>query len=143
MVMQEFIEKLGKGQKAPKDPPWDEAKQAMRLLIEGQATPARVGGFLLAMRIKMESVAELAAFTAAAREYVPALDIPRRLQIVDLPTYAGKQDTFHATVGAAIVAAAGGASILMHGHDGIPDRAGTAAGLAKLGIPADLDPKRA
>ena len=142
MAMHEFIAKVGKGQKASKDLTWDEAKQAMRLLIEGQATPAQVGGFLLAMRIKMESVAELAAFTAAAREYVPALDIRRRLHMVDLPTYAGKQDTFHASVGAAIVAAAGGASILMHGHDGIPDRAGTAAVLAKLGIPADLDPKR-
>ncbi|MGH7235245.1 MAG: hypothetical protein ACREIO_02580, partial [Nitrospiraceae bacterium] len=140
--MKEFIAKVGKGQKAWKDLTWDEAKQAMRLLIEGQATPAQVGGFLLAMRIKMESVAELAAFTAAAREYVPALDIPRRLHLVDLPTYAGKQDTFHASVGAAIVAAAGGATILMHGHDGIPERAGTAAVLAKLGIPADFEPKR-
>src|SRR2546422_11778080 len=107
----------------------------MRLRLGGEALPAKVGVFLLARGIKMESVAELAAFTAAAREYVPALDIPRRLQIVDLPTYAGKQDTFHASVGAAIVAAAGGASIIMHGHDGIPDRAGTAAVLTKLGIP--------
>src|SRR2546428_14173044 len=108
MAMQEFIAKVGKGQKASKDLTWDEAKQAMRLLIEGKATPAQVGGFLLAMRIKMESVAELAAFTAAAREYVPALDIARRLHMGDLPTYARKQATLHASVGAAIVAAAGG-----------------------------------
>lgn len=143
MAMKEFIAKVGKGQKAWKDLTWDEAKQAMRLLIEGQATPAQVGGFLLSMRIKMESVAELSAFTAAAREYVPALEVPRPQHLVDLPTYAGKQDTFHASVGAAIVAAAGGVTVFMHGHNGIPDRPGTASVLAKLGIPAELDPKRA
>jgi len=142
MAMQEFIAKIGKGQKVWKDLTWEEAKEAMRLLIEGRASPVQIGGFLLAMRIKMESVAELAAFTAAAREYVPALKISRHLQIVDLPTYAGKQDTFHASVGAAIVAAAGGATILMHGHEGVPDRPGTAAVLGKLGIPTDLEPKR-
>ena len=75
--MQEFIAKIGKGQKVWKDLTWEEAKEAMRLLIEGRATPVQIGGFLLAMRIKMESVAELAAFTAAAREYVPALKISR------------------------------------------------------------------
>ena len=140
--MQEFIAKIGKGQKAWKDLTWDEAKQAMRLLIEGQATPVQVGAFLLAMRMKMESVAELAAFTTVAREYVPSLPVPRGLSLVDLPSYAGKQDTFHVSVGAAIVAAASGASILVHGHEGVPERPGTSAVLAKLGIPIDLEPKQ-
>src|SRR5213080_860614 len=115
--MQQFIAKIGKGQKASKDLTWDEAKQAMRLLIEGQATPVQEGAFLLAMRMKMESVAELTAFTTVAREYVPPLPVPRVLSHVDLPTYAGKQDTFHVSVGAAIVAAASGAWILMHGYE--------------------------
>lgn len=141
--MDRFIAKIGKGQKTWKDLTWDEAKQAMRLLIEGQATPVQTGAFLLAMRIKMESVAELAAFTAAAREYVSPLPLPPGLLVVDLPTYAGKQETFHASIGAVVVAAAGGATILMHGYEGVPDRPGTAATLAKLGIPTDLEPKRA
>lgn len=132
------IAKIGKGQKASKDLTWDEAKQAMRMLVEGRTTPTQVGAFLLAMRVKMESVTELAAFTSAAREYVPPLPVPRHLPLVDLPTYAGKQDTFHVSVGAAVVAAAAGASILMHGHEGIPERPGTAEVLAKLGIPTDL-----
>lgn len=138
----QFIAKIGKGQKASKDLTWEEAKQAMRLLVEGQATPTQIGAFLLAMRVKMESITELAAFTSAAREYVPPLPVPRRLPLVDLPTYAGKQDTFHVSVGAAIVAAAAGASILMHGHEGIPGRPGTVEVLAKLGLPTDLPPKQ-
>lgn len=141
--MQEFIAKIAKGQKASKDLTWDEAKRAMKSLIEGEATPAQVGAFLIAMRIKMESVTELAAFTATARSYFAPVPIPRELGVVDLPSYAGKQDTFHALAGAAIVAAAAGAFILMHGYDGIPGRPGNAGVLKALGLPIDLDPKAA
>ncbi len=115
----------------------------MRWLIEGRATPAQVGAFLLAMRLKMESVTELAAFTSAAREYVPPVPVPDRLALVDLPSYAGKQDTFHASIGAAIVAVAGGATILMHGYESLPERPGAAAALAALGIPTGLELKQA
>ena len=141
MSMQEFIAKIAKGQKASKDLTWDEAKRAMKMLVEGEATPAQAGAFLVAMRVKMESVTELASFTAAARSYVPPVPIPRELGVVDLPSYAGKQDTFHALAGAAIVAAAAGASILMHGYDGIPGRPGNAGLLKTLGVPIDLEPK--
>lgn len=142
MEFSDFIAKVGRGQKASKDLTWEEAKQAVRRMIEGQATPVQVGAFLLAMRVKMESVTELAAFTSAAREYVPALPVPRHLPLVDLPSYAGKRETFHASAGAAIVAAAAGACVLMHGHEGTPERPGTAAVLAKLGLPTDLSPKQ-
>jgi anthranilate phosphoribosyltransferase len=143
MSMQDFIAKIGAGQKASKDLTWDEAKRAMRALIEGQATPAQAGAFLLAMRVKMESVTELAAFTSAAREYVAPLPLPSGLALVDLPVYAGKQDTFHASIGAAIVAAAGGAAVLMHGHDVVPARPGPAGVLAKLGVAVELAPGQA
>lgn len=139
--MQEIIAKIAKGQKASKDLTWDEAKRAVKALIEGEATPAQVGAFLVAMRIKMESVTELASFTAAARSYVAPVPIPQELGVVDLPSYAGKQDTFHALAGAAMVAAAAGASILMHGYDGIPGRPGNAGVLKALGVPIDLEPK--
>ncbi|MGH7164102.1 MAG: anthranilate phosphoribosyltransferase [Nitrospiraceae bacterium] len=143
MDFPELIAKIGKGQKTWKDLTWEEAKQAMRWLIEGRATSAQVGAFLLAMRLKMESVTELAAFTSAAREYVPPVPVPDRLALVDLPSYAGKQDTFHASIAAAIVAAAGGATILMHGYETLPGRPGPAAVLSALGIPTGLEPKQA
>jgi anthranilate phosphoribosyltransferase len=139
--MQEFLAKIAKGQKVSKDLTWDEAKRAMKALIEGEATAAQAGAFLVAMRFKIESVTELASFTAAARSYIAPLSIPRELGVVDVPTYAGKQDTFHALVGAAIIAAAAGASILMHGYDGIPGRPGTAGVLKALGLQIDLEAK--
>ncbi len=141
MSMQEFIAKIAKGPKASKDLTWDEAKRAMKTLIEGEATSAQIGAFLIAMRFKMESVTELASFTAAARSYVAPLAIPKELGVVDVPSYAGKQDTFHALAGAAIVAAAAGASVVMHGYDGVPGRPGNAGVLKVLGLPIDLAPK--
>jgi anthranilate phosphoribosyltransferase len=139
MSMQEFIAKIAKGPKVSKDLTWDEAKRAMQALIEGQATAAQAGAFLVAMRFKMESVTELASFTAAARSYVAPVAVPKDADVVDVPSYAGKQDTFHALSAAAILAAAAGGAILMHGYDGVPGRPGTAGLLKALGIPIDLD----
>ncbi len=141
MTIQDAIAKVGNGPKTWKDLTWDEAKQAMRALIEGQASPVQVGALLMALRLKSESVTELAAFTAAAREYVTPLPIRRRDGLVDLPSYAGKQDTFHAGLAAGIVAAAAGGAVLMHGHEGRPGRVASAAVLATLGIPSDLEPR--
>lgn len=143
MSMQALIAKIAKGPKASKDLTWEESKQAIKALIEGDATPVQVGAFLVAMRFKMESVTELAAFTAAARHYVPPLPVSRDLPLVDVPSYAGKRDTFHALIAASIVAAAAGAAVLMHGYDGIPGRPGSAGVLKALGIPIDLEPKAA
>ena len=140
--MQHLIAKIGKGAKASKDLTWEEAKQAMRQLIEGQATPVQVGAFLLAMRVKMESVSELAAFTSAAREYKAPLRIATRKPLIDVSSYAGKKDTFHALAGSAVVAAAAGVAVLIHGHEGIPERLSMASVLAALGVPIDLTPEQ-
>ena len=140
--MQDIIAKIGKGPKASKDLTWEEAKQAMRALIEGQASPVQVGAFLLAMRMKTESTFELAGFTAAARSYVPPIPVARQVPLVDVPTYAGKQDSFHALIVAAIIASAGGAAVLMHGHEAVTGRVSTTSVLTGLGIPVDGDARR-
>src|SRR2546429_6396152 len=120
LTMQDIIAKVGKGEKTSKDLTYQEAAAAMRFLLEKHATPVQVGAFLLAMRIKSESVAELAALASAARGYVEPLPIPSALGVVDIPTYAGKQDAWHALLPAAIIAAAAGAHLLLHGYGGVP-----------------------
>ncbi len=137
--MHELIAKIGKGQKASKDLTWEEAKQAARMLIEQQATPAQVGALLLGLRVKIESVAELAAFTATTREYVPRVAVPRDLPLVDLPWYGEKRETFHASIAAAITAASAGATILMHAHDAADGGTGPGSLLGELGLPVDGD----
>ena len=142
-TMTELIAKVGKGEKGAKDLTYEEAKESMRLLLEGGATEAQVGSFLVAMRIKGESISELAAFTAVSREYAPPLPIPPDLRVLDIPTYAGKQDSWHVLLPAAILAAAAGIPVLLHGYDDVPGRLATATVAARLGLPVDLDPKQA
>jgi anthranilate phosphoribosyltransferase len=138
--MQELLAKVAKGAKTSKDLTWEEAKRAVGYLIEGQASPTQAGAFLVAMRMKTESVTELAAFTAGARQYVPPLAVPPGIPLVDLPMYAGKLDTFHVSVIAAIVAASAGVSVLMHGAEGPAERPGPSSLLDKLEIPTDQRP---
>jgi anthranilate phosphoribosyltransferase len=139
-TMQDIIAKVGKGERASKDLTYQEATAAMRLLLEKQATPVQVGAFLLAMRIKSESVAELAALATSARGYVTPVAIPDSLGVVDIPTYAGKQDGWHALLPGAIIAAAAGAHLLLHGYEGVAGRRSTAALASALNIPVDLTP---
>jgi len=144
--MHRFITKIGKGQQGAKDLSWEETKQATHDLIEsmplnstrGRATPCQIGAFLMAMRIKLESVTELAACTATTRSYVAALEAPVHLNVVDVPVYAEKHNTFHVCLPAAIVAAAAGATILFHGVDNPSVDSDLPRILKQLGIPWEL-----
>jgi len=136
--MHQLITKIGKGQRGAKDLSWDEAKQAAQDLIEGNATPYQTGAFLMAMRIKLEGVTELASFTAATRSYVSPIDAPTGLNVVDVPVYAEKHNTHHVCLPAAIVAASAGAAILFHGIDNPTVSSDLPRVLAQLGIPVAL-----
>jgi anthranilate phosphoribosyltransferase len=136
--MHHLITKIGKGQRGARDLSWDEAKQAARDLIEGNATPYQAGAFLMAMRIKLEVVTELASFTATTRSYVSPISVPAGLNVVDVPVYAEKHNTQHVCLPAAIVAASAGAVILFHGIDNPTVSSDLPRVLVQLGIPAEL-----
>ncbi len=136
--MQQFIAKVGKGNKRAKDLTWDESKSAMNALMELEATPGQVGAFLMAMRIKTESIAELAAFTAAARQYASPLKVGALSHMVDVPMYGEKHDTCHAVIAAALIASAAGANIIIHGTNN-PASASTVSDIFKhLSVPVTL-----
>ena len=113
--MDQLIAKIGKGLKGAKDLTWDEAKSALNAIIEGQATDVQVGAFLMAMRIKTESIGELGAFTATARNWAPPIQLPHPAKMVDIPLYGEKHNTIHVVVAASLVAASTGAGLFMHG----------------------------
>ena len=137
-LMHQLITKIGKGQRGARDLSWDEAKQAARAMIEGDATPHQTGAFLMAMRIKLEGVTELASFTAGTRSYVAPVTTPAGLNVVDVPVYAEKHNTHHVCLPAAIVAASAGAAILFHGVDNPTVSSDPPRVLAQLGIPVAL-----
>ncbi|RMH37173.1 MAG: anthranilate phosphoribosyltransferase [Nitrospirae bacterium] len=141
--MQRFIAKIGKGHKGAKDLTWEEAKEAMSALIEGTASPVQVGAFLMAMRIKTESISELAAFTATARRYVPPIQAPAVSHLVDLPCYGEKHETVHVVVAGALLAVTAGARVLLHSTDNAAAASTIADVLRGLGIPTEHRPDAA
>ena len=136
--MHHLITKIGKGQRGARDLTWDESKEAIQCLMAGDATGHQVGAFLMAMRIKLEAVTELAAFTALTRTFVAPLSMPDDMNVVDMPAYGEKHNTIHVCLAAAILAAAAGATICVHSIENASAASDLTRILAELGIPNNL-----
>lgn len=107
-----FVRILGKGKQGARDLTREEAREAMHLLLSGQALDSQLGAFLMLLRHKEESPAELAGFTEAVRA---SLNVPDLQVDIDWPSYAGKKRHLPWYLLAAKALAAGGVRLFMHG----------------------------
>ena len=139
--MQYLVHKVGAGEKAAQDLTYEEALEGARLLLSGEATPAQAGGFLVALRVKGETMDETLAFTEVCREYNKPLLLDKRMTPLDIPVYAGKKTFFHAIIPAAFVMAAAGQPVLLHGYSNAPGRLSVSAVLQALGVCVDFSPQ--
>lgn len=130
----EFIRILGKGKNGSRSLTHDEAYRAMQMILADQALPVQLGAFLMLMRVKEESPEELAGFVLAAREsfHAPA-DLPE--VHLDWSSYAGKRRQLPWFLLAALLLAANGTRVFMHGAGGPHARIYTPETLTTLGIP--------
>lgn len=112
-----YIQMLGKGRNGSRDLTQQEAEQAMNMILAGQVEPVQLGAFLMLMRVKEETAAEVAGFARAARD---ALKLPSPLPAVDLDwaSYAGKRRQLPWYVLSALLLASHGTRVLMHGIGG-------------------------
>ena len=69
MNMIDVLKEVGRGKRGARDLTYEEALQAAEHILGGTATPAQIGAFLAAERIKMESVEELETFVLTCRKY--------------------------------------------------------------------------
>jgi anthranilate phosphoribosyltransferase len=116
----------------------DEAAEAMRATMEGEATPAQIGAFLLALRTKGETVDELDGFAATALEFANHVTTPGA--VVDTCGTGGdRSGTFNISTIGAIVAAGAGAVVAKHGNRAATSHCGSADLLEALGVAIDLD----
>lgn len=143
MTFQALIAKIGKGQKGSQDLTPEEAAFAAEALLSGKATPLQAGAFLVALRIKEETVDELAAFTKTCRRSLhPALrayqSAPQRRDLIDLPFYAGKKSSFHVGISASFLMAAAGLKVALHGDPNPPGRTSKSEVLSRLGWTPDI-----
>lgn len=129
-----YIRILGKGRSGSRSLTRDEACQAMRMILAGEAEPVQLGAFLMLLRVKEESPEELAGFVLAARETMPLPDNAPAVQL-DWSSYAGKRRQLPWFLLSALLLASHGVNVFMHAAGGRKDnRVYTPETLALLGI---------
>ncbi|MDX8412737.1 MAG: anthranilate phosphoribosyltransferase [Mariprofundales bacterium] len=99
-----------------------EAEFALNALIQPEADPLQLGGFLIALRMKGETAEELAGFVDAARRAVDGFGLHTVPDAVDLPCYAGKQRAAPLHLAAAMQARERGIPVLVHGLGRVKNR---------------------
>ncbi len=126
-----FLRSLGRGPTLSRPLTEAEAQAAMEAILEGTVEPMQLGAFLLVLRYRTETAAELAGFVRAARARIAA--VPDLAVDLDWPSYADRHRQLPYFLLAALLLAANGVRVLMHGIPG-EGPATTPAGLAALGI---------
>ncbi|MES2171720.1 MAG: anthranilate phosphoribosyltransferase [Actinomycetota bacterium] len=118
-----------------------EASWAMQQVMKGDASPAQLAGFLVALRAKGETVDEIVGFRDAVLEYSLPLRVdPMALDIVG--TGGDRFGTVNVSTMASIVAAASGVPVVKHGNRAASSKSGSSDVLGALGVDLSLDPEQ-
>lgn len=119
----------------------DEAAEAMATIWDGEATPAQFGAFVTALRLKGETVDEIAGMARVMR--ARALHVEFEAPLIDTCGTGGDgSGTFNVSTAAAFVAAAGGVRVAKHGNRAASSQCGSADVLEALGARVELTPQQ-
>ncbi|WP_421950446.1 anthranilate phosphoribosyltransferase [Pelagibacterium sp.] len=124
-----------------KDLTGTEMRQVMDIIMSGEATASQIGAFLMGMRVKGETVGEIAAAVSIMRNKMVPVQAPD--DAIDIVGTGGDgAGTLNISTGASIVVAATGVPVAKHGNRALSSKSGSAEALQKLGISLELTPEQ-
>lgn len=119
----------------------EQMRDVMREVMTGGATEAQIGGFLVALRMKSESLDEITGAAMVMRELVSPVLIEDRRHLVDIVGTGGDgANLFNVSTASAFVAAAAGCRVAKHGNRSVSSKSGSSDLLEAAGIRLDLSP---
>lgn len=117
-----------------------EAAEAMKYIMDGEATQAQIGSFMMALRLKGETVEEITGCAKVMRDKSIKINPKVDFCIDTCGTGGDGSNTFNISTAAAIVTAAGGVCVAKHGNRSVSSRSGSADVLEALGVNISLEP---
>ncbi|HMQ58118.1 MAG TPA: anthranilate phosphoribosyltransferase, partial [Rhizobiaceae bacterium] len=118
-----------------------EAEQAFDLMMSGEATPTQIGGFLMALRVRGETVDEIAGAVSTMRAKMMRVNAPQ--DAIDIVGTGGDASgSYNVSTCAAFIAAGAGLRIAKHGNRSLSSKSGAADALKALGVNIDITPDR-
>ncbi|CAH0340663.1 anthranilate phosphoribosyltransferase [Rhizobium sp. CECT 9324] len=116
-----------------------EASDAFEILMSGEASAAQIGGFLMGLRVRGETVDEIAGAISIMRQKMITVEAPA--DAIDIVGTGGDgTNTYNISTLAALIVAGAGVPVAKHGNRALSSKSGTADALSQLGVKLDIDP---
>lgn len=136
-MLKEAIEKIVKGENLSET----EAKSAMDAIMKGESSPPLIGGYLIGLRMKGESIDEITGSAKSMIENAKKLNLDSPYVIDTCGTGGDGGKTFNISTAVAIIASSAGIKIAKHGNKAVSSKSGSADVLNELGVKIDAEPE--
>ncbi|MBB4064849.1 anthranilate phosphoribosyltransferase [Gellertiella hungarica] len=118
----------------------DEARAAFDILMSGEATPSQIGGFLMALRVRGETVDEIVGAVEVMRSKMLPVEAPSHA--IDIVGTGGDgSHTYNISTLASLIVAGAGVPVAKHGNRALSSKSGTADALSALGVQLEIGPE--
>ncbi|HET8848749.1 MAG TPA: anthranilate phosphoribosyltransferase [Marinobacter sp.] len=119
----------------------DEMKSVMRIVMNGEATDAQIGAFLMGLRLKSETIDEITGATEVMRELATGVTVNASPLVDIVGTGGDGANLFNVSSAASFVVAAAGGYVAKHGNRGVSSKSGSADLIEKAGINLNMKPE--